>query len=809
MCTPRSAIFKAEIIMKKSGVIEKHSDKDVEDVLESSFFDPNYYAQLAGLDDSDRAYLARHYLDVGWHLNFDPSNSFSSVGYLRTHSDVALAKINPLLHYLRCGYLEKREIITQKSVVVSPFTVPSETDWNDLQLSGGIVAPNPVVDVIVPVYLGYNETINCLFSVLASPQLTSFRLLVMNDCSPDPALSLMLENLAERGFIKLYSSIKNLGFVATCNRGMAEHPDRDVVLLNSDTEVYNDWLDRLYTTAYSASNIATVTPLSNNAEICSYPNFIQDNFMCLELSDQELDTIAARVNAGKTVDIPTGVGFCMFIRRKCLDIIGLLDVERFGRGYGEENDLCLRAAAAGWRNLLAGDIFVRHYGGISFGSEKLQRISAALKIIAKKYPDYLSSVRRFIKADVPREIRTALDKARLAHRSVNGAILFVTHSWGGGTEQHVRDMSELMEASGVAVFFCRIAKDAPEYLEISDSICTILPNLPRFKMSDGPEALAEFVNSINVRHIHIQHLAGLGTIAPDFFRSLARLAGVPYDVTLHDYMAVCPRINMIDFTGVYCTEPSESICNLCLKNDGSPFGHQIIEVWRERYQRLLSEARLVFVPNEDVAIRMRRYFSDIQFEVREHTVPTYTSVTKKQITPQQKRRRIALLGALGPHKGSALLERVASHAYTNNLPLDFVVVGYTDRDLALRAIGNVEITGRYEEENAVSALNAIHPDLVWFSAVCPETFSYTLSMAFEAGVFPVVFDLGAPALRIRAAGWGGILPIMTMLSPEKICQALIEQPIDPMPSDFFVKNTRVQYNDPLRTYYGLARENFM
>jgi hypothetical protein len=69
-----------------------------------------------------------------------------------------------------------------------------------------------------------------------------------------------------------------------------------------------------------------------------------------------------------------------------------------------------------------------------------------------------------------------------------------------------------------------------------------------------------------------------------------------------------------------------------------------------------------------------------------------------------------------------------------------------------------------------------------------------------------VFDLGAPAERIRSVGWGAILPIMTMLSSEKICEALMNQPIDPMPSDFFVKNPPVQYDDPLKTYYGLSRE---
>ena len=44
---------------------------------------------------------------------------------------------------------------------------------------------------------------------------------------------------------------------------------------------------------------------------------------------------------------------------------------RFGRGYGEENDFSMRAAGAGWRNVLAGDVFVYHEGAVSFSDERV------------------------------------------------------------------------------------------------------------------------------------------------------------------------------------------------------------------------------------------------------------------------------------------------------------------------------------------------------------------------------------------------------------------------------------------------------
>ena len=144
----------------------------------------------------------------------------------------------------------------------------------DIQSSAGGA---PVVDLIVPVYRGLAETRRCLDSVLAFPQQTSHEIVVIDDCSPEPELSVWLRDLADTGAITLLENPVNTGFVNAVNRGMVLHPDRDVVLLNSDTEVHGDWLDRLRGHAYSDPMIGTVTPFSNNATLCSYPRFMQDN----------------------------------------------------------------------------------------------------------------------------------------------------------------------------------------------------------------------------------------------------------------------------------------------------------------------------------------------------------------------------------------------------------------------------------------------------------------------------------------------------------------------------------------------------
>ena len=230
--------------------------------------------------------------------------------------------------------------------VASPVAVaPTPHEWESLSASDAD-RDTSLVDVIIPVYTGYDQTLRCIYSALAATQATPFNLLVVNDCSPDSALSSSLRNLAWDGLIELHELPTNLGFVGACNFGMTLHPERDVLLLNSDTEVHNDWLDRLRATACRGDKTATVTPLSNNATICSYPRFVENNIVPLELADAELDALAARVNAGVEVDIPTGVGFCMYIRRACLDELGLFDVEAFGVGTARRT-ICAAAHAHG------------------------------------------------------------------------------------------------------------------------------------------------------------------------------------------------------------------------------------------------------------------------------------------------------------------------------------------------------------------------------------------------------------------------------------------------------------------------------
>ncbi len=269
------------------------------------------------------------------------------------------------------------------------------------------------LDIVVPVYRGEAETRACLESVLAARVRRAAEVVVIDDASPEPAISAWLQSLAAEKRITLLAHRSNRGFVASVNEGMALHADRDVVLLNSDTEVADGWIDRIGAHFDSDPAIATVTPFSTNATICSYPQTLASNALPPGESTASLDAAFARANAGRRVDIPTAVGFCMAIRRRALDRVGLFDFERYGAGYGEEVDFCMRAARAGMRSVLAGDVFVLHVGEVSFGGSGAERRAKAQATVDSLYPEFQQRLAEFIARDPPRMLRRRADLERL------------------------------------------------------------------------------------------------------------------------------------------------------------------------------------------------------------------------------------------------------------------------------------------------------------------------------------------------------------------------------------------------------------
>lgn len=610
-----------------------------------------------------------------------------------------------------------------------------------------VAASRHPVDIIVPVYRGLEDTRCCLESVLNAPGQTAWRLIIINDCSPEPEVSAWLRTFAGRDArITLLENPLNLGFVGSVNRGMALSPEHDVVLLNSDAEVANDWLDRLARAAHSAPRVASVTPFSNNATICSYPRFCQANELPAGHDTASLDRLFAGQLAGQSLEIPTGVGFCMYIRRQCLQETGLFDVANFGQGYGEENDFCVRAQELGWSHLHALDTFVRHAGGISFGDSKNQRELQAMETLRRLHPGYEAQVHAFVQRDPARLARLTIDVARIT-ASARPVILNVMHNREGGTLRHVQELARQLAGQATFLRLSSAPNGAELRLEGPHEAFALHFALP----GDWPRLL-QTLGTLQVGHIHYHHLLGH---APQVCGLPAQL-GVSYDFTAHDYYSYCPQISLTDHTDNYCGEQGIEQCRQCLQRSPAP-GGESIDSWRERHARLLGAARFVIAPSADTAQRMQRFVPGARVQVLPHATletlaPVYPQPAPGPL-PAGRALKIVVLGALSKIKGADVLEEVATLAARDKVALEFHLLGYAYRSLRSQPRARLTVHGGYEEKDLAQLLQWLQPDAVWFPALWPETYSYTLSASLESGLPIIAPNLGAFAERLQKRDW--------------------------------------------------------
>jgi GT2 family glycosyltransferase len=613
----------------------------------------------------------------------------------------------------------------------------------------------PAIDIIIPVYRGLSETLACIESVLSTAERA--RVIVVDDATPEPALAGALDDLAAARRIILIRNDINLGFVRSVNRALAGRSGRDVALLNSDTLVFGDWLERLGAAAYAGSRVGTVTPFSNDGSVASYPRRFGGAIDAEEAA--ALHEIAARAHSGLSAEIPVGVGFCLYIRHDCLEEVGELDASAFGAGYGEESDFCLRARTYGWSHRIAADVYVYHAGGGSFGPRRVALLDRSQRILNLRYPGYDRYITEFLKRDPLLPLRRKLDEQRLS--TFEGRfVLLVTLALEGGVQRFVEERKLEIRSHGAYPLVLKPHRPGDaRRCELSTDALDV-PNAS-YAIPVDIAMLSKVLSTLRIDHIEIQHFLDIDPRVIGMVCSL----GVPYEVMVHDYAWLCPRITMIDGSGRHCREPPVSVCESCVRRHGSRLPRSLsVTALRARSAAWLGGARRVSAPSSDTVARYRRYFPDLGIEIRPHRVPggsTPQAATISWPARSGSPVRVGLIGAIGSHKGYRVLLDCARDAAERELPLEFVVVGYTENDRALLRTGKVEVTGRYVDAEVSHLLGREAPHVIFLPSVWPETWCYALDHALSAGLPIVAFDLGAIAERLRAQGGHTLLPLDT------------------------------------------------
>ncbi|NET15639.1 MAG: glycosyltransferase [Okeania sp. SIO1H6] len=613
------------------------------------------------------------------------------------------------------------------------------------------------LNVIVPVYRNLKVTQQCLERVIQSQRNRPYKITVINDCSPEPEIHTYLDELANSGQIKLIKHAKNEGFVRSVNNGMMSDTQSDVVLLNSDAYVTDYWLDYLREAVYKEERIATGTPFSNNATIFSYPiNCQETEDIPKDLTLEELAQICRQVNQNVTIEVPSGHGFCLYIRRDALREVGYFDAETWGKGYGEEVDWCQRALDLGWRHIAATGVFIQHVGSQSFVGDKTDLLNRSLKLIRKKYPEYDLVIQEFIKSDPFATARRNIDLERLK-RCGNSFILMINHNLGGGTETHLQDLVVLLESENIIGLVLKPYAESKDWVELT---APKLDLLARYNLSNDGKTLIQDLQNLGVFHIHIHHTIGF---SKNFLDKLLKELALNYDVTLHDYASICPRVSLSQAEGKYCQEPPIQVCELCIEEHGAHNSLQKLyeeidsmEIWRSNSESLLKKARKIFVPSQDMATRMSKYFPELEFTLRYHPEVRKT-ITLHSQNDDKSNIRIGLIGGISEIKGLNTLYNCASYAAKIKKDIEFIVIGKTANNSLFEKLSNVSIYGAYKPEELNELISKSKLDVAAFFSTWPETYCYTLSEALENGLYPFVFDIGAVGERVRKLGLGYLI----------------------------------------------------
>jgi len=650
--------------------------------------------------------------------------------------------------------------------LVVPAAIPADTVGR--KPASRVPPRRKAVDIVVPVHGGGAQVLACLDSVLTTAP--EARLVVVDDASREPELVRALDELAKRKRVRLIRNRRNLGFAASANAGLAAARGHDVVLLNSDTLVAPGWLEGLRDAAYSAPDIGTATPLSNDATILNYPDLAGRNPVPDLAETRRLAALAARANRGVVVDIPVAVGFCMFIRRDCLEAVGLLRADVFAQGYGEENDFCLRARHLGRRHVAVPGVFAGHVGGHSFGAAARHLRMRNEALLERLHPGYARLIEAYGAADPLAPARRRLDLARWRAARAGGteAVVLITHVGGGGVERQIAASVARHRAAGRRAIVLRPARspDGRKGVVVADSATDDFPNL-RFDVPGELAALRRLLAAERPSAVELHHLVGHDPAIVDLIDAL----GVPFDVHVHDYAWLCGRIALVGRGERYCGEPEVRQCEACIADTGSLLEEDIgVGALRARSARLLAKARRVVTPSEDTAARIHRYFPAARLRVVPHEDDTAIAEPPAR-GAVAGRCRVCLVGAIGIHKGYQVLLDCARDAAERQLKLEFVVVGHTIDDGRLLATGRVFVTGEFAADEAVELIRSQGATLAWLPSIFPETWCFTLAEAWRAGLRVVAFDIGAPAERIRRSGRGLVLPLG--LPPAAINAALV------------------------------------
>ena len=330
-------------------------------------------------------------------------------------------------------------------------------------------------------------------------------------------------------------------------------------------------------------------------------------------------------------------------------------------------------------------------------------------------------------------------------------ILLVSHYGGGGTEKHLRDLTDSV-------------KDGAKFLQLIPGLDGLVRLCPRdpdlssklvFDPAQQFDALVEVIQECEPQRIHIHHILG----NEEYLSALVYRLKLPFDFTIHDYYVLAPSPHLVGLDGRFVGEDLEAHEAELLATSIARRRPTSLAAWQDAHRWLVAEADRVIVPSRDVAHRVSRFFPALKPIISAHPEAGEAGheIAFPSLTPTDT-LRVAVLGDLLRHKGKDTFLECAKIVRSNADKISFELIGDAHDDSQLLSQAGIWFSGRYEEEDFRALLAQRQPDLLWFPAVCPESYSYTLSVALESGIPLAVTDLGALPERVVGRPWAWVCP---------------------------------------------------
>lgn len=672
--------------------------------------------------------------------------------------------------------------------LVAAASAPAElAAATDATAFGDAHQPGGAVTVIIPVVAGFPKPIASIAAASRARNRTAPRILVVSDGSADASIVARLRVEAAAGHLELIEDAAARGFSAAVNLGLRAAKG-DAVVLDCSTLVSDAWLDRLAEAAGSANDLAAVVPMSNAASAGAYPVEGADNLLPSGMSIAGL-AAATGANEAVTIPIPAAGGGCMYLTARGLAAIGLLDANAFPNAIEAITDWALCAVAKGLRSVAAPRVFVFHDTAGSLAPAELARTARATKTLNGRHPQYPGLVDLFRRSDPLATARRSIDGQRLraSLEALDRVVVHLVHGWGGGVEVHAIDLATRQIEAGAGALVLKIAGNSTVRVILPDEY----PNLS-FDLS-RPVAVAAFREFIAPPKavLHLHHVVGLDAAYVETLMA----SFIDCVLTLHDFYFVTPQITLRDWTGQPCPVRPSDECDHCVSalTPPAPFVRPVA-AHRTAMAKIAGAARRVFTPSTAARDLLRRGMPDVAVTVAPHIDQGPIAPSRP---PAKGARIVATIGAFNADKGARILADVIKDAGERALPLRFVIAGQA---VWKQPPPNVSVLGPYDRDSIAGILERVGGQIAFLPSIVPETYMFSLSECVRAGYFPVVFDLGAQAERVRKLGWGAVLPLGT--SPSEIADMLRNVEIPPIGRDQIEAWLTVDRLQPLG-YYSL------